>query len=100
MVNSTQKNSSEAAVGFSCDHAVAPYVTVANALQKAPRRAPPDYKTMLISGGGGGKSLPAVGAPTLTLLLATAAETHWKNLAKALASMVSSEATVSVSCRR
>ena len=29
---------------------------------------------MLISGGGGGKSLPAVGAPTLTLLLATAAE--------------------------
>jgi len=34
---------------------------------------------MLISGGGGGRSLVALGEPTLTLLLATAAETHWKN---------------------
>ena len=67
---------------------------------KAPRRALFFYRTMLISGGGGGRSLPAVGAPTLTLLLATAAETLWKNLAKALASMVSSEATMSVSCRK
>ncbi len=58
------------------------------------------YRTMLISGGGGGKSLVALGAPTLTLLLATAADTHWKNLAKALASIVSSDATVSVSCFR
>ena len=58
------------------------------------------YRTILISGGGGGRSLVALGAPTLTLLLATAADTHWKNLAKALASMVSSEATVSVSCFR
>ena len=56
------------------------------------------HNTTLISGGGGGNSLAPAGLPTLTLLCATAADTHWKNLANEAASMVSSETTLSVSC--
>ena len=56
------------------------------------------HNTTLISGGGGGNSLAPAGLPTLTLLWATAADTHWKNLANDAASIVSSETTLSVSC--
>lgn len=50
---------------------------------------------MLISSGGGGKEL-LIGVPTLTLVCATEAETHWKNWAKLFESIVSKETTVSV----